>query len=143
MRKSLLLAISLLVSAVPTAQAVSLKDCSRGSTKERMVCLQENIALLNKSHEAGTAELRKAVTELTTKLGTLTTTVDTLTTKVDTLTGQVNDLKGQIPNLGNIVIQWAGGGNSCITYMGNNLVQVVDTCVDPNRNRFVIRPYRQ
>ena len=81
------------------AQSPGIKDCSQGSPERRLVCLQENIKLLDQ-------------------------------------------LLSQRPKLDNIVIQWADHPNSCIVYMGNNLLEVRDTCTDPNRNRFVIRPYQ-
>jgi hypothetical protein len=92
MRRSILLATGLLITAVSTAYAA---DCNQGTVEKRIQCLQE---------------------------------------KLDVLTKQVT---------GPVVIQWADHGNSCLTYLGNNLVQVIDTCVDPNRNRFVVRPYHQ
>lgn len=132
MRKSILLAACLFVSAAQSAHAVQLKDCSQGALEKRVACLQENIVLLNSSHEAVAAELRKAVAALATK--------QELKQVKDDLTKQVNDTKGQIPKLDRIVIQWFDHPNSCLTYQGNNLLQVVDTCLDPNRNRFAIRP---
>lgn len=95
MRKSILLATGLLITAVPTAYAA---DCSQGTLEKRIVCLQE---------------------------------------KIDALTTQV----GQIPKLDSVVIEWSAHNGSCITYMGNNLVQLVDTCADPNKNKFKIRPF--
>jgi hypothetical protein len=59
------------------------------------------------------------------------TTITTLQTAVQ---GQVLD---------NIVIEWKDHAGSCITYMGNNQVQLRDTCVDPNKNNFKIRPFHQ
>jgi hypothetical protein len=97
MRKSILLATGLLITAVPNAYAA---DCNQGTAEKRIACLQE---------------------------------------KVDALTKQV----GQIPKLDSVVIQWSGNPNSCITYLGHNVLQVVDTCVDPNRNQFVVRPFHQ
>jgi hypothetical protein len=143
MRSSILLALGLIITAIPTARAVTLQDCSQGTTEKRIACLQADIVLLNSSHEAVATELRNAITDLTTKVGTLTTNVGTLTTQVKTLTTQVNDLKGQIPNLDSVAIEWAPHPTSCITYMGNNLVQIVDTCKDPNKNKFMIRPFQQ
>ncbi|WP_155765452.1 hypothetical protein [Mesorhizobium erdmanii] len=102
MRKSIPLAIGLLISGVTGASAVQLKDCSQGSAKKRIACLQANINTLNSSLE-----------------------------KIDSN-----------PNLSDIVIQWAGHPNSCVTYIGNNTLQVRDTCSDPNENRFVIRKYQ-
>jgi hypothetical protein len=139
MRKSIFLAISILISAVPTARAVPLQDCSQGASEKRISCLQANIVLLNSSHEAIAGELRKAIADLTANVATLTTKVGTLTAQVNTLSTQV----GQLPKLDSIVVQWYGHDNTCITYMGSNVVQLVDTCLDPNKNRFTIRPFHQ
>jgi peptidoglycan hydrolase CwlO-like protein len=150
MRKVAVLAIGLLITSISAAQAVSLKDCSQGSTKKRMACLQDNITTLNSSHEAVAAELRKDVADLTSTVNSLKGTVDTLNGKmnaingtVGTLSGAVSTLKGQIPNLDSVVIEWTTHNGSCITYMGNNLVQLVDTCLDPNKNQFKIRTFHQ
>jgi len=141
MRNSIFLAIGLIISAVPTAQAVELKPCS-GTTEQRVDCLRKNMILLNSSHEAVAADLRKAVTDLTTEVGNLTTEVGNLTTLVTTLRTEVDGLKGQIPKFSEVVIQWFDHPNSCLTYLGGGLVQVTDTCTDPNRNKFVVRTYR-
>jgi hypothetical protein len=136
MRNSAFLAIGLFLLAAPAAQAVQLKDCSQGTTAERITCLQDNIVLLNSSHEAVAAELRKDIADLK-------NTVNTLNTQVTTLTGQLTQLKGQIPKLDSVVFAWTTHPSSCITYMGNNLLQVTDTCVDPNKNQFAIRPFHR
>jgi len=68
-----------LAGALP-AQAVDLKDCSRGGTRTRLACLDANIRLLNSSHQTVAAEVRGAVTELR--------------AAVSELKGAVSELKG-------------------------------------------------
>ena len=68
-----------LAGALP-AQAVDLKDCSRGGTRTRIACLDANIRLLNSSHQTVAAEVRGAVTELR--------------AAVSELKGAVSELKG-------------------------------------------------
>jgi chaperonin cofactor prefoldin len=142
MRNSILLAFGLFVVVAPTAHAANMEPCNQPSVPERIDCLQKNIAVLNSSHEAVAAELRKAVADLTTKVGDLATKVGTLPTDVATLTRQVSELKGQIPKLDEVVIEWFGHGNNCMGVEGGDVhIRYFETCVDPNRNRFVVRPY--
>ncbi|MER8374433.1 hypothetical protein [Mesorhizobium sp. M1406] len=102
MGKSLFLAAGLIISAVSTSDAITLKDCSQFSQEKKVACLGDNVISLN---------------------------------------DELDRVSKAPPNLGNVVIQWADHSNSCLTYLGNNLIQVVDTCTDPNRNRFVVRPF--
>ena len=64
MRKAALLAAGLIMSGAPPANAVDLKDCSKGTTDQRLTCLQANTVLLNKSYETVITELRQNAVDL-------------------------------------------------------------------------------
>ena len=135
--------------------AVDPESNSRGTNASLISAFQSAVGLqfLTDAMEAkvrtlamlGT-ELRKAIADLTAKVGTLTTNVGTLTTQANTLTKTVNDLKGQVgqfPNLQNVVIEWAPHNISCLLYEGGSIPKVVDTCIDENKNRWNIRPFHK
>ena len=52
-----LLATALFLGATSIANAVQLKDCSKGTTNQRLACLQGNIGTLNTAYEATTGQL--------------------------------------------------------------------------------------
>ena len=97
MRKSILLAIGLIIITIPTAGAASSTDCSKGSTAKRLSCLQSKIA------------------DLTATIARLATKAD-LDEQAVKFGGEVEKVKGQIPKLDDVVMQWAGNPGSCITY---------------------------
>ena len=79
MRKTLLFTLPLLaLVGAQSALAVDLKDCSKGTTKTRLACLQSNIVLLNSSYQTVAAELRKDVSDLQNQVATLTDKVNKL-----------------------------------------------------------------
>jgi hypothetical protein len=98
---------------IAAAPAAHAANCNTGTVESRLTCLQGEIDELTK-HDLQ------------------------LQTAVDTLTKQV----AQIPKLDNIAISYVPHPSSCITYRGNNLLQVTDQCHDTNQNRFAIVPFQ-
>jgi hypothetical protein len=105
MGKPILLAAALLIGMTPVANAVGLKDCSKGTTGQRLACLQANTVLLNSSYQTVAAELRQEAADLKKKLGDLQKTVDAI----------------KMPDLSNVV-RWNDSFklgfdvNRCLTY---------------------------
>jgi len=74
----LLFAAGLMLGATSIANAVDLKDCSKGTTNQRLACQEANTVLLNSSYQTVAAELRQAVADLTQKYKDLKSQVDAM-----------------------------------------------------------------
>jgi hypothetical protein len=61
-------AVAALFIATGTAHAVDLQDCSKGSARKRIACLEGNVKTLNSSYEKVAAELRKAVVDVNARI---------------------------------------------------------------------------
>jgi hypothetical protein len=99
MFRTIVLAIGIFFSAIVSASAVDLKDCSTGATEKRLVCMQENIVLLNSSYQTVAAELRSAVKDLKGGISGLGERMSKLETRVSTLEVKVSELKKQVDGI--------------------------------------------
>jgi hypothetical protein len=86
MRNVALLSLTMFILVTgKSAHAVELQDCSKGTTKARLDCLQANTVLLNSSYQTVAAELRKSVADLRTQIGGLNQKLVDLNAKVDAI----------------------------------------------------------